>query len=152
MGDGEAGASYPDEVEVLRERINAAAEARDMGALQDTYTQARSAGVLGVKVRFNGRTIQASDQKTFALVDLADALENIVADVEASPAAPAGRPAGWSAQDYLTAAQGAQSASEVAELSEQAVAEGLGDEVVELDGVSGPLHYALGHLAKTKRH
>lgn len=152
MGDGEAGASYPDEVEVLRERINAAAEARDMGALQDTYTQARSAGVLGVKVRFNGRTIQASDQKTFALVDLADALENIVADVEASPAAPAGRPAGWSAQDYLTAAQGAQSASEVAELSEQAVAEGLGDKVVELDGVSGPLHYALGHLAKTKRH
>lgn len=152
MGDGEAGASYPDEVEVLRERINAAAAARDMEALQDAYTQARSAGVLGVKVRFNGRTIQDSGRTEFALVDLADALENIVADVEAAPAAPAGRSEGWSAQDYLKAAKGAQSASEVAELSEQAAAEGLGDEVVELDGVSGPLHYALGHLAKTKRH
>ena len=152
MGDGEAGASYPEEVEVLRERINAAAEARDMEALQGAYTQARSAGALGVKVRFNGRTIQASDQKMFALVDLADALENIVADVEASPAAPAGRSEGWSAQDYLKAAKGAQSASEVAELSERAVAEGLGDEVVELGGVSGPLHYALGHLAETKLH
>mgnify|MGYP000844421466 CR=1 FL=1 len=152
MGDGTAGASYPEEVEVLRERINAAAAARDMGALQGAYTQARSAGVLGVKVRFNGRTIQASARTEFALVDLADALENVVADVEASPAAPGGRPAGWSAQDYLKAAKGAQSASEVAELSEQAAAEGLGDEVVELGGVSGPLHYALGHLAETKRH
>lgn len=152
MGDGKAGASYPDEVEVLRERINAAAEARDMEALQGAYTQARSAGALGVKVRFNGRTIQASDQKMFALVDLADALENIVADVEASPAAPAGRSEGWSAQDYLKAAKGAQSASEVAELSERAVAKGLGDEVVELGGVSGPLHYALEHLAETKLH
>mgnify|MGYP000898042385 CR=1 FL=1 len=152
MGDGATGASYPEEVEVLRERINAAAEARDMGVLQDAYTQARSAGVLGVKVRFNGRTIQDSGRTEFALVDLADALENIVADVEAVPAAPAGRSVGWSAQDYLKAAKGAQSASEVAELSEQAVTKGLGDEVVELDGVSGPLHYALGHLAKTKRH
>lgn len=152
MGDGKAGASYPEGVEVLRLRINAAAEARDMGALQDAYTQARSAGVLGVKVRFNGRTIQASERTEFALVDLADALENIVADVEASPATPAGRSEGWSAQDYLKAAKGAQSASEVAELSERAVAEGLGDEVVELGGVSGPLHYALGHLAETKLH
>ena len=152
MGDGVVGASYPDEVEVLRERINAAAAARDMGALQGAYTRARSAGVLGVKVRFNGRTIQASERTEFALVDLADALENVVADVEASPAAHMGRSEGWSAQDYLKAAKGAQSASEVAELSERAVAEGLGDEVVELGGVSGPLHYALGHLAETKLH